>query len=565
MLAPLANKIGMIQKKQELDERLAQIKKESEERAAQRLADKLGKKYLNLSKTPISIEALALLPEEAAVKSQTAVIEKKVEKLAVVSMNPETQESKDAIKSLKSRGFETSVFIVSPTSFQSVLGFYKFVEKKSEEIAGSVKIRKETLSDTDLNSLEKIKAVLDKQEFLGSKTEEIFEIALNAAIATRASDIHFEPETATTKLRFRIDGALHDVFQFKKDFYHYLVSKIKLLSNLKLNVTDKPQDGRFTIKLAQKDIEVRVAIAPAQFGEVVVMRVLDPAAINLTLADLGLREDDLKIIEKELKKPNGLILNTGPTGSGKTTTLYAFLKHVKNPEIKVITVEDPIEYELEGIEQTQVDEEAGYTFANGLRSIMRQDPDAILIGEVRDQETAEIGIQAALTGHLVFSTVHANSAAGAIPRLLDLGVKTASIGPALNLIIGQRLVKRLCKECKVPAAENDNLKNKISKFLEKLPTRINKENYKDIKLFEPKGCPACNNTGYRGRVAVYELLEAGQGIEELIIKGAGETAIHNFAVEHGMTTMQQDGILKIISGMTTFSEVESATGEIIWE
>jgi len=265
-----------------------------------------------------------------------------------------------------------------------------------------------------------------------------------------------------------------------------------------------------------------------------------------------------------LKKPNGLILNTGPTGSRKTTTLYTFLKFVKNSEIKVITVEDPIEYHLEGIEQTQVDEKSGYTFANGLKSMMRQDPDIILVGEIRDQETAEIGIQAALTGHLVFSTVHANSAAGAIPRLIDLNVKAVSIGPALNLIIGQRLVRRLCKECKVPKKIDEELKNKINKFLEKLPQRINKKNYENIQIFDPKGCVACNNTGYKGRVAVYELLESGPEVEELIIKQTGETALHNFAVGRGMTTMQQDGVLKIISGITTFTEVEAVTGEIEW-
>lgn len=556
----------MIQKKQELEEKLAQIKKEAEERSAQRIADKTGKKYLSISKTPISTEALALIPEETAIKSQTAAIEKKQDKIAVVSVNPETPESQQAIKDIESKGFEVSVFVISPSGFQYILNFYKFIEKKSEEITGKVEIEKEeAVLAKQLDTLEKIKIFLQKQEFLSSDAGKIFEIVLNAAMANRTSDIHFEPSEIDTKLRFRIDGSLHDIFNFKKEFYPFIISRIKLLSKLKLNVSTEPQDGRFTIRFSNKDVEVRVAIAPAQFGEVVVMRLLDPDAINLDLKDLGLREDDLEIIKKELKKPNGLILNTGPTGSGKTTTLYTFLKFVKNPEIKVITVEDPIEYHLEGIEQTQVDEKSGYTFANGLKSMMRQDPDIILVGEIRDQETAAIGIQAALTGHLVFSTVHANSAAGAIPRLIDLNVKAVSIGPALNLIIGQRLVRRLCKECKVPKPIDDKLKNKINKFLEKLPQRVNKKDYENIQFFDPKGCVACNNTGYRGRVAVYELLESSPEVEELIIKQTGETALHNFAVEHGMTTMQQDGILKVIGGITTFAEVEAVTGEIAWE
>lgn len=549
--------------KKELEDKLAQLRKEGEERAAKKLAAKLNLKYLSLTTTPISVEALMLIPREVAQKAQIAVIEKKVKKLAAVSTNPQSEETKKVIKDLESRGMEVSVFVVSPSGFEYVLSYYKFVGKKAEEITGRVKIKK-TFSAEELNTLEKIKTVLGQQEFLGSNAGDILEIVLDSAMATRASDIHFEPSETDAKLRLRIDGLLHDVFIITKSFYPFLVSRVKLLSNLKLNIADEPQDGRFTIKFAKKDVEVRVAVAPAQFGEVIVMRILDPDAINLNLSDLGIRDDDLEIIMAQLKRPNGLVLNTGPTGSGKTTTLYAFLQHVKSPEIKIITVEDPIEYHLEGIQQTQVDEEAGYTFADGLKSIMRQDPDIILVGEIRDKETAEIGIQAALTGHLVFSTVHANSSAGAIPRLLDLGVKVVSIGPALNLVIAQRLIRRLCKNCKIPAPVNDDTKNKIQKFLEKLSARVKKENYKDIKFFEPKGCEACNNTGYKGRVAIYELLAMEPEMEELILKQTGETALHKYAVERGMTTMQQDGILKIINGLTTIEEVESATGPIEW-
>jgi len=276
-----------------------------------------------------------------------------------------------------------------------------------------------------------------------------------------------------------------------------------------------------------------------------------------------------------------MILNTGPTGSGKTTTLYTFLNYKKKPEIKIITIEDPIEYHLDGIEQTQVDDEAGYTFANGLRSLMRQDPDVILVGEIRDKETAEIAIQAALTGHLVFSTLHTNTAAGAIPRLLDLGVKSSSIGPALNLVIAQRLVRRLCESCKMPEEIDENLKIKIENFLNSLPKRVNRENFKEIKIFKPTGCIKCNNTGYKGRVGIFELflndpeyekilvnptevgLSSHKTLEELISQQASESIIKKFALEQGMVTMQQDGILKVISGMTTFEEVEGVTGPIL--
>ena len=549
--------------KKELEDKLAQLRKEGEERAAKKLAVKLNLKYLSLTTTPISVEALTLIPQEVAQKAQIAVIEKKVKKLAAVSINPQGEETKKVIKDLESRGMEVSVFVVSPSGFEYVLSYYKFIGKKAEEITGKVKIKK-AVSAEELNTLEKIKTVLGQQEFLGSNAGDILEVILDSAMATRASDIHFEPSEIDAKLRLRIDGILHDVFIITKSFYPFLVSRVKLLSNLKLNINDESQDGRFTIKFAKKDVEVRVAVAPAQFGEVIVMRILDPDAINLNLSDLGIREDDLEIIMSQLKRPNGLVLNTGPTGSGKTTTLYAFLKNVANSEIKIITVEDPIEYHLGNIQQTQVDEEAGYTFADGLKSIMRQDPDIILIGEIRDKETAEIGIQAALTGHLVFSTVHANSSTGAIPRLLDLGVKVVSIGPALNLVIAQRLVRRLCKNCKIPAPVSDDIKNKIQKFLGNLPARVKKETYKEIKFFEPKGCEVCNNTGYKGRVAIYELLAMEPEIEELILKQVGETALHKYAIERGMTTMQQDGILKIIDGLTTVEEIESTTGPLEW-
>jgi len=290
---------------------------------------------------------------------------------------------------------------------------------------------------------------------------------------------------------------------------------------------------------------------------------LDPDAISLSMAQLGFRADDLKIVEVELKRPNGMILNTGPTGSGKTTTLYAFLKAKSSPDSKIITIEDPIEYHLNGIEQTQVDPEADYTFANGLKSMMRQDPDIILIGEIRDKETAEIAIQASLTGHLVFSTVHANRASGAIPRLEDLGVKATSIGPAMNLIIAQRLIKRLCVDCKKKSKVDADLKKKLEKFVSNLPARVNKADYKDFNIFEPVGCDKCGGVGYKGRVGIYELLKITKEIEDILTKGGGEIQIEEFAKEkEGMVDMQADGILKVIQGLTTFDEVEKITGPL---
>ena len=551
-----------------LQGKLVQARREAEERDAQRRAVKNDLEYIDLSTAPINVEAYDLIPEDSAKKAKAAPIEIKEQRLAIVVYDPELSETKELINDLKAKDYQLKIFVVSLSNLEYAWSFYKFSTKKTEEITGRVKIDEKRLNKlkAGLTTLDGVKSALDVLGQAGGQTAQILEILLAGAMANRASDIHLEPTKQTVNLRLRIDGILHEVFgNFKPGVYLYLLSRVKLISGLKINIHDEAQDGRFTIKFPDKEVEVRVAIAPSEFGEVVVMRLLDPETISLDLPELGLREDDLEIIEKELKRPNGMILNTGPTGSGKTTTLYAFLKHKKSPEIKIITIEDPIEYHLEGIEQTQVDDEAGYTFANGLRSLMRQDPDVILVGEIRDKETGEIGVQAALTGHLVFSTLHTNTAAGAIPRLLDLGVKASSIGPALNLVIAQRLVRRFCSECKkektdIPA----DLNAKIRNFLTKLPKRVNKNNFKEIKIFEPVGCPKCNNTGYKGRIAIYELLSVGPETEELITSQAGEPKIQKFALEQGMATMQQDGILKVISGITTLEEVEGITGPLEW-
>ncbi len=566
-----------------LKDKLMKIRREAEERGAKRRAENNKIPYLNLAAAPINIEALALISEERAKELKAAAIEIKEDKLALAVFDVQLPAIKDLIKELETKKYKLSLFTVSLSSLDYAWSFYKFISEKQKQITGKIEIAPDNFSGLKdgIVSLNKFKETFHSMPMKAANVASVLEFIFSGALNNRASDIHFEPSETIVKLRLRIDGNLHDAFsEFKKDFYLYLVSRIKLLSNLKINVRDEAQDGRFTIKFPGKDVEVRVAVAPSEYGEVIVMRLLDPDAINLSLSDLGIREDDLEIIKTELRRPNGMILNTGPTGSGKTTTLYAFLNYKKNSEIKTITIEDPIEYHLEGIEQTQVDEEAGYTFANGLRSLMRQDPDVILVGEIRDKETGEIGIQAALTGHLVLSTIHANSAAGAIPRLLDLGVKSSSIGSALNLIIAQRLVRRLCQDCKTPQDPGGEFRNKIEKFLTSLPKRVNKNNYKEIKIFKPNGCDKCNGTGYKGRIAVYELLlndpeyeklladpehivlSSHKELEELIIQQAGESAIKKFAFEQGMTTMKQDGILKIISGITTVEEVEGVTGPI---
>jgi len=395
------------------------------------------------------------------------------------------------------------------------------------------------------------------EKSLNLKTTELLEVILGGALSLDASDLHLEPAEEKTKIRVRIDGLLQDVTNIDKPIYESLLSRIKLLSGIKLNITDKPQDGRFSVAVEETEVEIRSSTLPAEYGETVVLRVLNPKNL-IEMEALGLRKDLLATFNKEIKKPNGMIIVTGPTGSGKTTTLYAFLKKIQKPEIKIITIEDPIEYHLDGISQTQVQRSKGYDFANGLKSIMRQDPDVILVGEVRDLETAKIALQAALTGHLVFSTLHTNDAAGTIARLISLGAKASNIGPAVNLAVAQRLVRKVCKKCgklrKPTAAE---LK-KIKEGLKGIPKNVNIP--KITKIAEAKGCPDCNSTGYRGRIGIFEAFQIDDEVEKFILKEPSIASLREMAIRKGMVTVKQDGLIKVIEGITTLEEVERVAG-----
>ncbi len=555
-------------KKSELQTKIAALRREGEERAAQQLAEKLGYPYADLGKMPVALDAIKVISENEARDAKIAGIEIRGRQLALVAVNPELPATKKIIDDLTKKRYEVKVFIVSPSGLASAWHFYKFIKPITENITGKVNIAKTRLADLmmRLTNIEAIKNELGELDFMKTSPGTIIEIILAGSLAMRASDIHIEAEEKGAKFRFRIDGLLYDVFSgFPVFRYGTFVSHIKLLAGMKINIHDEAQDGRFSIKLADKEIEMRVSILPAEFGETIVMRILDPKAIMVGLPDLGLREDNLVLVKKQLEKPNGLILNTGPTGSGKTTTLYAFLRTINSSEEKIITLEDPIEYRIEGIEQTQVDNEAGYTFANGLRAIVRQDPDIILVGEVRDLETADISMQAALTGHLVLSTLHTNDAIGAVPRLINLGVKSVSIGPALALVIAQRLVRVLCPSCKKPATTDDATKDNIKKFLDKLPAKVDKSKYEHYSMCEPVGCDKCNKMGYRGRVGIFEFLEGGPDLETTILKEASEVALREVAKRQEMITMQEDGILKALLGQTTLSEVVGATGQIEWK
>ena len=390
-------------------------------------------------------------------------------------------------------------------------------------------------------------------------TSEVVRVLLGAALIMRASDIHIEPTEEHTQIRFRMDGLLHDVALISPAQYQGLLSRIKLLSALKLNITNRAQDGRFTIA-GEQLMEIRVSSLPSEYGESLVLRVLNPKNI-LSLQELGLRDDLLAIFRKEITKPNGMIVVTGPTGSGKTTTLYAFLREINQPEIKIITIEDPIEYHLEGISQTQVHPEKGYTFASGLRAIVRQDPDAILVGEIRDAETADIALQAALTGHLVLSTLHTNDAAGTITRLVSLGAKPVNIAPALNLVVAQRLVRRVCEACASFTQISKEELALIKRELDHLGAGIKPEIGSTMKLARAKGCKKCANSGYKGRVGLFEAIVMDDELQELVLESPSVTQLKKKAVERGMITLRQDGLLLVLRGITTMEEIERVTAE----
>mgnify|MGYP001586859309 CR=1 FL=1 len=550
--------------RESIDQKLTLLRGEAEERDARRRAEKEDLSYLDLGGKPIDSSALELIPRVLAEEARAAAFVLKGKRLALALYSKEFPKTQRLIKSLEERGFKLDIFIVSLGGLSQAWSYYPKRVQPAESGASEARLDGHFLEEIK----NKVKSTADLAAYLqeqGEKisTTDILKIIFSGSLALEVSDIHLEHASKDKGLlRFRTDGILRDIAHLPPGLITSIVSRLKLLSKLKLNITDAPQDGRFTIQTDKAPIEARTSIVPTEFGEAAVLRILNPQVIAMSFSDLGLREDDEKIVEKELTRPNGMILVTGPTGAGKTTTIYAFLKKIRTSAQKIITIEDPIEYHLEGVEQTQIDPKSGYTFAAGLRSVLRQDPDIILVGEIRDLETAQTAIHAALTGHLVFSTLHTNNAAGAIPRLIDLGVKPSVIGPAITLIIAERLVRRLCSKCRKETAIDKTLEEKLEKFLSRLPKRVSRAKIKP-KLFEAVGCRECSE-GYKGQVGLFEVLETGEELGALIKKEAAEEEIMKAARKAGMVGIQEDGVIKALGGTTTLAEVERATGPVEW-
>lgn len=543
-----------------IKEKLELLRRKEEEESIKLLSTKYKLPYLDLTTLPMDLEALKLIPEEQARAAGLAAIRMVGKNLKIAIRNPEKEETKAILKKLEENNFNLELFFVSGHSMELALGYYQKIPKEIISETG-LSVREEKLEElsTQIKNTSDLKSMVEKT--FGGRTTEVLEIIIAGALAIGASDVHVEPQETESRLRYRLDGVLRDILNIPVKIYTHLLSRLKLLSELKLNVRDKPQDGRFTIKTRDAKIEVRTSTMPGPYGENVVMRILDPKALGVKFEDLGMQPEIIQLMERELKKPNGMILTTGPTGSGKTTTLYSFLKKIHTPEIKIITLEDPIEYHLTGVEQTQIDASRGYTFAAGLRAVLRQDPDVILVGEVRDKETAETALHAALTGHLVFSTLHTNNAAGTIPRLIDLEVKPSVIAPALNAVIAQRLVRKLCKKCGIKTELNQADLEKIEKELGDFPKSFKVPVAKSWTIFQSakEGCDQCVQ-GYKGRAGVYEIILIDDLMEKLILQQPSEFEIKKAALEQGQITMRQDGLLKILAGTTDFEELERVVG-----
>lgn len=539
-------------------EKMGEIEIQEKEKAVQKRADSLGIDYLDLKNFPVSVEALALIPKEEAQKAKIICFFKDEQEVRLGVLDAKNRKIEELTENLtKQENYNIKIYLISEHSFNRAFKLYEKIPKIRKVVRG-VEIK-----SNDLEKFKtKIKTIKDlDKEIRKCSVTDFMALVISSALKSNVSDIHIEAEREDVKIRFRIDGILHQIASAPQKNWPQIISRIKLISGLKINIADEPQDGHFAVFLTNEELDVRVSTLPTSYGESVAIRLFLSSATRSSFEELGLRAKTYDQMLKEVQKPNGMIIATGPTGSGKTTTLYAILNKINTPDIKIITLEDPIEYKLQGVTQSQVDPNKNYTFANGLKSILRQDPDVIMVGEIRDLETAEISVQAALTGHLVVSTLHTNDSAGAIPRLLSLGAKPFLIAPALNAVIGQRLVRRLCQKCKKQAKLDEKNLSKAKSILSSVPNDSGiAVNLEKLKFYESAGCPECQGIGYKGRIGIFEIFIIDPETEKLILRSEiSEYKIREIAVKNGMITMAQDGLLKALDGITSVEEVFRVT------
>lgn len=518
----------------------------------------LKSKILNIplkkiSPEEISLKILELIPQESAKFYLMIPIGMENSILEVGMVYPEDLKAKEALKFLARQGkFSYNIFLITFTDFKEVLKKYRTLKKEVttalEELETEMKI-------------EKIERPIATEEMARLAEEapisKVVGVMLRYAIDSGASDIHIEPTREKLRARFRVLGVLHSSFFLPLKILPAVIARVKILSNLRIDETRIPQDGRFSAKIEEKEIDFRVSTFPTSRGEKAAIRVLDPTVGLKSFDELGLSSRSFEVLREATKKPYGMILATGPTGCGKTTTLSAILQGLNKETVNIVTLEDPVEYYLDGVNQSQVRPEIGYEFARGLRHILRQDPNIIMVGEIRDEETAGLAIHAALTGHLVLSSIHTTTALGIIPRLIDLGIKPYLISPALSIALAQRLVRSLCPYCKKKIKSSKEIEGMILKEIENFPEVVKKEIKipKPLYIYQSVGCKKCNQGGYSGRTGLFEVLKMTDELAEIILKEPSEIKIAEEGKRQGMITMKQDGILKVLSGITTIEEV----------
>lgn len=512
------------------------------EQVAKARSQQLGVPFITLEARAITPEILNTIPESVARRYKLVPFEEDGETVSVAMADPLDLQVIQFLE--KKSGKKIKRFMALEGDIIKAIN-----EQYSQNLSSDVASALQEVSNMG-GQPEPEQSALDKTEIIReAPVANIVTQLLEYAARTKASDIHIEPEETQTRVRYRIDGILHEKVILPKKVHDAVVSRIKILANLKIDERRLPQDGRFTFTYSDKEIDLRISSLPTVFGEKIVMRLLPKSNKPPTLQELGLRASALKVLEAQMTRPHGIILICGPTGSGKTTTLYSILSKLSTTKVNILTVEDPVEYHIAGANQVQVNPTIGLTFASALRSFLRQDPNIILVGEIRDTETSELAIQAALTGHQVFSTLHTNSAAGALPRLLDMGMEPFLLASAINCVEGQRILRKLCQNCRLsytpPPEVADNIRTVLGSYMPTTP----------LTLFKAKGCNECGNLGYSGRMGIYEVLGVSEKIMKLVLTRASTSDIEKQAIEEGMITMKQDGYLKAIEGLTTIEEV----------
>jgi len=510
------------------------------------LAEQLGVPYVDLDSYVIDPRVVTLLPEKFCRQYQLVPIGEEKNTLILAMANPVDVVAIDRVRLMTKK--EVKPVMASPQDIEKVLNAYYGIGESVEELIREAETREGLVLPEEEEELK-----IDQLKALGEEAPiiRVVNMLILQAIRSGASDIHIEPQEDQVRIRFRIDGILHDITSTSIQVHPALVSRIKILSRMNIAERRLPQDGRFQVTVDNRTVDFRVSSLPTIFGEKIVMRILDKSTLLLDLDRLGFEEEDLEKFYRLIQHPYGMILLTGPTGSGKTTTLYSALNFINKPDLNIITIEDPVEYRLPGINQVQVRPKIGLTFASALRAIMRQDPDVIMVGEIRDYETAEIAIHAALTGHLVFSTLHTNTAAGALVRLQEMGIPSYLIASALVGVVAQRLVRKICERCKVAFEVRGPIARELTG---------GKEDH--LVLFRGKGCPECNKTGYRGRIAVSEVLVMDDDLRALVLRNATEREITEKACEKGMRTLRENAIRKVLRGVTTLEEMYRVTARV---